>query len=673
MYLGLLVGANQAAIQEEPGRFVATLPNGVTVELVGVSYHNPGGGFEPKRWWQPDGTEIPDGPYRHPRESTGAGSGYYAREFAMRITGADGYSCATYDSLGRSRIQPVVPLNEKNESVPGVLAFVCRFKDTRATDTLRIGVSTRPWQKVEEWVDDAWQEHDHDNIVFQKSENPLILTWPRRKGRAVILEMVRTDVDDVQARRMLLFDRDDQVHEENPRMHGEGPGLIKEQYWFWNMRLEDIHRLEYQRRPYQWVEFRNVSLEPGHETDVEIAVLAVKDKLARGLSVSEQEKDSLGYLVQKLAQKLRFPARGRATYRIEERHAGSQEPRLLRCNYIFDDILYRFSVVGAKPGDLDVRWYFDGEKTILWEIRSEIATIWEGRREMTPIYNLQQYFPSEIIEDLLSHKVEFKGAGEISGIPCSLLESVMSSKDRLKVWVTKEPDVYPLRIERYEHDNLRYLYEAANVKSWRGVLFPHRTTISWYRSDDALQHSLISSSVVSVESFAPDVEIEAGEFTPDFPPGTVVNRTPTELDVSDFEPTPPAKRLREFADIDIEFNVEQAKGKMILVCFWDMNQRPSRSCVVQLARRARELEERGVVVVVVHASRVNKSKLSEWLKKNDVPFPAGTIAGDEERLRFTWGVKSLPWPVLTDREHIVVAEGFNVNELDDKIIEFGEE
>jgi len=671
LYLGLLIGfANHSAAGEEPERFMATLPNGATVELIGLSYHN-AMHKGPQRWWKPDGSDLRREAYRNPRHSCSWVQN--TRQFAVRIDCKGDYSSVTFSSSGRTNTQPVIPYDANSKSMPNLRAFVNRFGRNQTAGTIRIGVGNGPWQTVEEWADDAWQEHDHDNIVFRKSENPLILTWPRQKGRAVILEMVRADVGDVQARRTLLFDRDDQIHEESPRIHGEGPGLIKEQYWFWNMRLEDIHRLEYQKRPYQWVEFRNVSLEPGRKTNVEIAVLTVKDKLARGLPVGEQDKESVGYILHRLAENLRFPARGRATYRIEESHAGSQEPRLLRCNYVFDGILYRFSVVGAKPGDLDVRWYFDGEKTILWEIRSKIATIWEGRREMTPIYNLQQYFPSETIKELLTHKVELKGSGEIGGIPCSLLESVMSSKDRLKVWITKEPDVYPLRIERYEHDNLRYVDEAENIKSWNSVLFPKKTTISWYRSDDTLQHSLISSYVVSVESFTPNVEIAAGEFAPEFPPDTSVNTYALpKRQASDFEPTRPAKRLRQFANINIDFNKDQAKGKMILVCFWDMNQRPSRNCITQLAKQAEELEEAGITIVAVHAATVDEKTVREWVKKNAISFPVGTIQGSEEKIRFTWSVKSLPWLVLTDREHIVIAEGFNVNELNGKIVELGE-
>jgi hypothetical protein len=44
-----------------------------------------------------------------------------------------------------------------------------------------------------------------------------------------------------------------------------------------------------------------------------------------------------------------------------------------------------------------------------------------------------------------------------------------------------------------------------------------------------------------------------------------------------------------------------------------------------------------------------------------------TIEANEEKTSFNWGVKSLPWLILTDRNHIVNAEGFDLVELDEKI------
>jgi hypothetical protein len=45
------------------------------------------------------------------------------------------------------------------------------------------------------------------------------------------------------------------------------------------------------------------------------------------------------------------------------------------------------------------------------------------------------------------------------------------------------------------------------------------------------------------------------------------------------------------------------------------------------------------------------------------------VQADDEETPLAWGVKSLPWLILTDRDHLVTAEGFGLNELNDKIID----
>jgi len=127
------------------------------------------------------------------------------------------------------------------------------------------------------------------------------------------------------------------------------------------------------------------------------------------------------------------------------------------------------------------------------------------------------------------------------------------------------------------------------------------------------------------------------------------------------------KSLPNFESIKIEITPEQIKDKIILVCFWDMEQRPSRNCILQLSKRAQELKAKDVVIVTVQASKIEKTKLDEWLKDQHFPFPVGMIQADEEKTRFNWGIKSLPWLILTDKKHIVQAEGFSVSELGDKI------
>jgi len=125
--------------------------------------------------------------------------------------------------------------------------------------------------------------------------------------------------------------------------------------------------------------------------------------------------------------------------------------------------------------------------------------------------------------------------------------------------------------------------------------------------------------------------------------------------------------LPELKDVKVEIPSSDADGKMILVCFWDMEQRPSRYCVNQLAKQAEQLKQKGIIVVAVQASKVDENKLNDWVKKYNISFPFGMVQGDVEKSRFAWGVRSLPWLILTDRKHIIRSGGFGINDLNEKI------
>jgi hypothetical protein len=125
--------------------------------------------------------------------------------------------------------------------------------------------------------------------------------------------------------------------------------------------------------------------------------------------------------------------------------------------------------------------------------------------------------------------------------------------------------------------------------------------------------------------------------------------------------------LPDFEDIDIEFDPQQARNQKILVCFWDMNQRPSRYCIIELAQRANELGEKNITIVAVHASKADENELDEWVNTNNVSFPAGMIHNNQDETLFNWGVRSLPWLILTNNKHLVISAGFGLNELDDMI------
>ncbi len=123
------------------------------------------------------------------------------------------------------------------------------------------------------------------------------------------------------------------------------------------------------------------------------------------------------------------------------------------------------------------------------------------------------------------------------------------------------------------------------------------------------------------------------------------------------------KRLPDLKEM-VDGMPEPIQGKPMLLCLFDMNQRPSRRWVEVLAKQTAELEQKGVLVMAVQATEVDGNNLKAWWAKQGIQFPVVQIVGDADKTRSLWGVKSLPWLILADREKKVVAEGFPVQELD---------
>ncbi len=117
----------------------------------------------------------------------------------------------------------------------------------------------------------------------------------------------------------------------------------------------------------------------------------------------------------------------------------------------------------------------------------------------------------------------------------------------------------------------------------------------------------------------------------------------------------------------IDAAIENARGKRILLCFWDVGQRPSRNCIQQLAKERETLEKKGVSVVLVHISTPGDNPPEDWLEKNRIPLLTDTLDDGRAKARQIWGATVLPWLILTDNRHTVTAEGFTLDELDRKL------
>ena len=127
------------------------------------------------------------------------------------------------------------------------------------------------------------------------------------------------------------------------------------------------------------------------------------------------------------------------------------------------------------------------------------------------------------------------------------------------------------------------------------------------------------------------------------------------------------KILPELNGFGIKLSPNDTNDKMILVCFFDYENHLSRNCILELNVKEDELKEKDIKVVAVQTSKIDNNVLNEWVNENSFNFTIGVIESDVEQTKFNWGVKASPWLILTDKEHIVQAEGFSITELDEKI------
>jgi hypothetical protein len=218
----------------------------------------------------------------------------------------------------------------------------------------------------------------------------------------------------------------------------------------------------------------------------------------------------------------------------------------------------------------------------------------------------------------------------------------------------------------------RIEYWMSDYKEVRpGCWMPMTQGCEVYRKDNSgvpcvETHSDLKIVDARINELLPDelfrMQIKEGTMVADSRSGRTITYT--------YKAEPPnlvGKALPESEDASDSLVPKQKEDSRMLVCFWDMQQRPSRHCLESLAEKAGNLADRGISVFCVHASEVNEEALNKWMKDYNVPFTAKTITHDVEKTRFAWGVKSLPWLILTDKKHIVEANGFSLAELDEKI------
>jgi beta-lactamase regulating signal transducer with metallopeptidase domain/tetratricopeptide (TPR) repeat protein len=284
-----IAASDAAATDKAPVKLSATLPNGATVELAGVGYHN----WTRRDWWQADGKPLAKAPrdealreVRLSETSAGKRQGE-CREFAIRISGLPkrkelfGYQF-TFGTLTDAPARAVMyePTEFRTAQLPAP------SKPEIKTGTLRVGMDELP--------EEVLRSFDKDGKKLGKAPALEAL----RKADAA-MQMVRAEAIDGQTQLLLkeiprgsgplvdegvplAIDKEGKRHES--MQAGGRPGFVA---YLYPVQLDQVVRFEYRLRLYRhWVTFENVSLHSGEATEVKIRVESVSEK--RRLTAAER-------------------------------------------------------------------------------------------------------------------------------------------------------------------------------------------------------------------------------------------------------------------------------------------------------------------------------------------------------------------------------------------------
>ncbi len=357
-----------------------------------------------------------------------------------------------------------------------------------------------------------------------------------------------------------------------------------------------------------------------------------------------------------------------------------REDRKLYTEFTFTKDGYTEKGVQCWDGEVQKLYREDLQSGMIQKDRQVYAIA--GPDRYTNLYvNIKDMTMSELLEASDIQNIE---RCEFRDRDCYLAEFIPVtsnevSPERSRVYFDIERGFIPLMYEVYRVDvseiKPMLVSEALEfTEAEEGIYFPTKGVIrGYFERDENGQPKLSSAVVCEVSDVKLNVELGDGVFDFQFPQGAHVWDSITDVSYKAVAPkTRPLQSLvgKELGGLE-EFGVKveggELEGKRVVVCFWDYEQRPSRHVVGRLGEMAKGLEEGNVKVVLVQAQAGDKERIAAWLKEKGIEFAAGQIEGDAEEVRGRWGVKSLPWMVLTDEKRVVAAEGMGIEELEGRI------
>ena len=248
--------------------YKATLPNGVTVELVGACEHPSQG----KKWWLPDGNPTDLVPYDKIENPylkhifARPDSQRLRREFAVRLSGVDetGHNIRFHVMQNRGALLELKPL-KNGVPAEGLRAIAASIPIEDNSVRVEIGVADGPFKTF------SSGSPDFDNS-FSRLEGQFdgrgSFTNIREIDGKTTLTVADNFID--YDPRVVAVDKSGTIHLPDNMAPMKISGVRITTVEFNGLSLESIKEFQLQRRPYEWAIFKNVALRPNQKHDVRV-------------------------------------------------------------------------------------------------------------------------------------------------------------------------------------------------------------------------------------------------------------------------------------------------------------------------------------------------------------------------------------------------------------------
>jgi RNA polymerase sigma factor (sigma-70 family) len=226
-------------------RWIKILPNGATIEVVGVSSHPSG----PDTWWRPDGTMMQQPPCDRSGTRISSDGNVVFRAVVARVTNVPAGAEEDW-WINEAHGGSSGPAMQAGKPVPGLSEVITEFPSGLSTCTVLFKVAAGPWHTVQTWGKNqgALASRDGASFIFGEAIATKVGTT-----LAVTHNIQDTSVQ------LVAIDRDDKEHPAKIRS-GSGVKDFQQIVGEFDLSPDQIKEFRVQTRPFERVEIPGIAL-----------------------------------------------------------------------------------------------------------------------------------------------------------------------------------------------------------------------------------------------------------------------------------------------------------------------------------------------------------------------------------------------------------------------------